>query len=105
MYKNIIMIYHIPIDNLTRQQTNEVLTDAYDQLLDENFYKVFVFPYVGGKPKKAIIETIDLNNTINNKIIEKQLDKLIDTQLKYFEPEKWKRVNKLKNLIYGRFNK
>jgi len=98
-FKNIIMIYHIPVDNLSRAASEELLSDAIQLTKDDNFYNVLILPYTGGDIKKIIIETIDLKNTINNKQEKINLETLLDNQMKYFEPLKWNRLHKLKKLI------
>jgi len=100
-HKNIIMIYHIPVDSFSNPDIDDILTNAYKVLKDDNFYSVLVFPYIvsDNSIKKIIIETIDLKNTINNKQEKIDLEKLIDNQLKYFEPSKWNRLHKLKKLL------
>jgi len=98
-HKNIILIYHITVDNLTRRDSNEMLQDYYDVLQDSDYQRVFVFPYTEGTPKKIIIETIDLKNTINSKTVESSLEDIKMKFLKIYEPEKWKRIKKINELM------
>lgn len=98
-FKNIIMVYHIPIDGLSRQSTVEQLYEYYKILQDDKYQDVFVFPYTDGTPKKIIIETIDLNNTINNKTVESSLEDIKMKFMKLYEPERWLRIKKLERLL------
>jgi len=98
-YKNIILIYHIPVDNLTRRDSEYLLEGYYDALQDSDYQRVLVFPYTEGTPKKIIIETIDLKNTINSKTIESSLEDIKMKFLKLYEPEKWKRIKKINELM------
>jgi hypothetical protein len=103
MNKNIILIYHIPIDELTPIESMQQKMDYYNKLFTkhkDDFYDIYVLPNIVKTDKqKFIVETIDIENAQNNIYVERSLDYIKDRLLKIYEPEKWLRVRKLKNLI------
>ena len=96
--KDIIIIYHIPVDGYTRQQAQEQVYAFMEACRTGDFYREYFLPYTGGKEQKVKIEIINLkdNKTEN---IEIKLDKIDDILMKYFEPDKWKRKSKFERII------
>ena len=97
--KHIIMIYHIPVDGLTRQNAEQELYEFQLEFQNDEFQAVWVFPYTDGNPRKVIIETIDLKNTTNSKTVEKSLEDIQLKFLKLYEPKKYLRIQKLKRIL------
>ena len=103
MNKNILLIYHIPITMYMTQEMIEQKMFYYNNIFTkhkDDFYDIYVLPNVVKEDKqKIIIETIDVENAQNNICIEKSLEYIKDRLLKIYEPDKWLRLRKLKNLI------
>jgi len=103
MNKNIILIYHIPITMYMTHDKIEKKMFYYNNLFtkhQDDFYDIYVLPNVVKEDKqKIIIETIDVENAQNNICVEKSLEYIKDRLLKIYEPDKWLRLRKLKNLI------
>ena len=103
MNKNIILIYHIPISVISSHDVMQKKMHYYNELFTkhkDDFYDIYVLPNIVKEDKqKIIIETIDIENAQNNICVEKSIDYIKDRLLKIYEPEKWLRVRKLKNLI------
>lgn len=103
MSNNILLVYHVPVTNSMTKLFKEKLLNYYHNLFtkhNDNFYDIYVLPNVVKEDnQKFIIETIDIDNAQNNLMIEKSLDYIKDRLLKIYEPEKWLRIRKLKNLI------
>ena len=95
--KDIILVYHIPVDGLSRQQAEQQIYDIMKTWTIGDFYKELFIPKInsGGK---VDIEVINLKG---NKIehIELNLEKLDDSLMKYFEHDKWLRKNKLNRIV------
>ena len=103
MSKNILLVYHIPIHEYETHEQRDKKMKYYNILFKghkEDFYDIYVLPNIVKYDKqKIIIETIDVENAQNNIRVEKSLDYIKDRLLQIYEPEKWLRVRKLKNLI------
>lgn len=95
--KDIIMIYHIPVDGLTRQQAQTQIYEIRKELKTGDFYREIFLPktYSGGK---VDIEVINLKDN-KTEHVEIKLEELNDRLMKLFEPDKWKRKIKLKKIL------
>lgn len=95
--KDIIMVYHIPVDGLTRQQTHELLTEFMEYTSTGEFFREFFFPKrdSGGKIE---IEIINLKGN-KTEHVQLKIEQLDDKLMKYFEPDKWKRKSKLERVL------
>jgi len=99
MYKkDIIIVYHIPVDGLTRQQAEEQIYESGKILFTGDFYKEYFLPYTGGDEKIIKIEIINLKGQKTEKI-ELKIDELNETIMKYFDYKKWLRLKKLRNVL------
>jgi len=98
--KDIIMVYHVPVNGLSRQQAEEQLHKFMKSFTTSDFYREYFLPYesANGKDKKIKIEIINLkgNKTEN---VEIKIEELDDRLMKYFEKDKWLRKQKLKNIL------
>ena len=95
--KDLIMVYHIPIDGMTRQKAEVILYNFMQNYQTGEFYREYFLPKTncGGK---IDIEIINLKGqkTENVKVKFNELENLM---MKYFEPERWKRIHKLKRIL------
>lgn len=97
--KDIIIIHHIPVDGLTRQRADNMIYDYMKAFETGDFYQEYFLPYRDGNPQKVIIETINLKNNIKKRKILKKLNKIENILLKWINPKKYNRLQKLKNIL------
>jgi len=95
--KDMIMVYHIPVDGYTRQQSEVILKDFMDGFTTNDFYREYFFPKTnsGGK---IDIEILNLKNQKTQNISIK-LEELEDIMMKHYDKPKWERKMKLKNIL------
>jgi len=113
--KDIIMVYHIPVDGLTRQQAEQQLRDIMKTWTTGDFYREYFFPYSTSDEDKSLFKKIcnlfkndvyekrvkiEIINLKDNKTehIEIKLEELDDRLMKYIEHDKWLRKKKLENI-------
>ena len=91
--KDIILVYHIPVDGLTRQHAQEQIYELSEYLKTGEFFREYFFPKrdSGGKVDIEIIN-LKVNKTEH---VEIKIEELDDRLMKYFEPEKRRRKEKL----------
>ena len=94
--KDIIMVYHIPVDGLTRQQAEQQLRDIMKTWTTGDFYREMFIPKTDSG-RKVDIEVINLKDN-RTEHIEIKLGDLDDSLMKYFEHDKWLRKKKLENI-------
>lgn len=95
--KDIIMIYHIPVDGLTRQKSEHQLYEFMQLYKTGDFYREYFFPKSDGI-RKVDIEIINLKGQ-KTENIQLKFEQLEDTMQKYFEPKRWNRKSKLKRIL------
>lgn len=95
--KDIIIIYHIPVDGLTRQHAEEKVYEMSNYYKTGDFYREYFLPKhdSGGK---IDIDFINLKGQ-KTENIQIKFEELEDTLMKYFEKDKWLRKQKLERII------
>jgi hypothetical protein len=96
--KDIIMVYHIPVDDLSRQRAEEQIYQFSENFTTNDFYREYFLPYTGGEEKIVKIEIINLKG-IKTEKIDIKLDEIDERLMKYFEHDKWLRLKKLQKII------
>ena len=95
--KDIIMVYHIPVDGLSRQRSTMIIREFMEQFHTGDFYQELFLPKTnsGGK---IDIEIINLKGQ-KTEHVKVKLEELQDLLMKYFEKDKWLRKQKLSKII------
>jgi len=95
--KDIILVYHIPVDGLSTQRAQEQMYEIMKNFETGEFFRELFLPKKdsGGKIE---IEIINLKGQ-KTEHIQVKIEDLDDRLMKYFEPEKWKRKSKLERII------
>ena len=113
--KDLIMIYHIPVDNLSPKHMHQKLYEFMEVFKTDDFYREYFFPYTTSEEDKSFFKKIcnifktdvyekkikiEIINLKDNKTehIQIKLDELDDRLMKYFEKDKWLRKKKLQRL-------
>lgn len=96
--KDLIIIHHIPVDGLTRQNMHETISGYRKAFYTGDFFQEYFLPYTEGNPKKVIIEIINLKDNKTTKVIKK-LNEIDENIMKHFEYDKWLRLKKLRNIL------
>jgi len=113
--KDIIMVYHIPIDDLSPQHAHERLYEFMNLFKTGDFYREYFFPYTTSDEDKSLFKKIcnlfknnvyekkvkiEIINLKDNKTenIEIKIEELDDRFMKYFEKDKWLRKKKLEKI-------
>jgi hypothetical protein len=95
--KDIIMVYHIPVDGLTRQQAQEMIAEFHQYFYTGEFFREMFLPKTdsGGKIE---IEVINLKGH-KTENIQIKIEELDDRLMKYFEKDKWLRKSKIERIL------
>jgi len=101
--KDIIMVYHIPVDGLTRQNAEEQIYEFGEFFKTGDFYREYFLPKRDDNGK-IDIEIINLRGQKTENIRVK-FEELEDTMMKYYDNIQWQRKHKLKRVLKNKKNK
>lgn len=96
--KDIMMVYHIPVDGLSQQRAEQIMYDFMKLYKTGDFYREMFIPYTGGNEQIVKIEVIDLKNN-KTADVRVKLEEIDDNLMKYFEPDRWTRKQKLGRIL------
>lgn len=99
--KDLIMIYHVPVKNFTRHQTQEQISEIFNYVEDKRYFKQYVIPQPNCD--KFEIECINIKGfkkTIYSKKIDlgaEDIMKIMDYIIKQNRINKINRINSILN--------